>query len=976
MRQKIVKKYNNLVPAKRHKKMKKITSIMSVFVTLAALVAPVLAIADIGAQFNYMSGDLKTLAVANRTTGTGWQDNAISANSGDSVAFKVYYHNGVLNSVAHNTRIRLTFPTDARNTINVSASLGADNAATIVDNVVINSSAAQTLTIDPSSFRWYPNQSSNPTSVSATASGAGFVELNIGDIQGCWPYQGYITVVGNLAPVSAPTLNYNLSITKLVRNQTQGQGAFTGSTNANSSDRLVFQIQVANTGNTILNNVVVRDNLPSVLTYFTGTTQQPGGTNFADGIIGSGINIGSIVQGEIKTIIFETHVNSPISAQTAINYGYARADQVNERNANASVYISASPSPSPTPNYNLSITKLVRNQTRGGSIFTNSTDAYANDRLNFQIQVANTGNTALSNVIVWDVMPYQINYVPGSAKNNGSGIADIISGGVNIGSLNSGATATISFDGIVASSVSAQTVTNNGYVRTDQVAERSANALIYLLVSPSPSPTPSGYLTINKTVRNSTSGSGSFSESANAQSNDRVAFQIQINNNSNATVNNIYVRDILPSGLSYNYGSARLDGNSLSDGLVSGGTNIGSMSPGASRTILFDANIGYISTSYGQTLTNYAYVRADQVSEISDTANVFVNQNQGVGNLNISKTVRNITTGTNMQSLVNANVGDRVLFLIQVSTPVNASQAYNVRVWDTLPSGLSYISGSTKIDNAYTGDGLVSGGISLGAMSANQNRSINFEATVNSSFYGSQTITNYAYTSADNIGQRSDFAQVVVGSVIYPTPTYYPTPTPTYAPAGLTKYVDNLTSPNGTRTDNTARLGDILKYTLVYTNNTGAAINNVQIFDVLPSYTVFLSADNNGYFTNSSENKAVWNIGLLNAGATATVSYQARVENVPENNFVIVNSAAVQSSNFGLINSNEVRTTVQLSTVKGAYVKAVTGGNDLARNAALSLIISMWGIFMIYLIMEHEALWKNLRFKFILWKIRLKEKAM
>ncbi len=474
-------------------------------------------------------------------------------------------------------------------------------------------------------------------------------------------------------------------------------------------------------------------------------------------------------------------------------------------------------------------------------------------------------------------------------------------------------------------------------------------------------------LSVNKTVRNLTSGQSNYVENVNANGNDRLAFQIQIQNTGNAALNNVFVYDTLPSYLSYSYGSARLDGAYLADGLVAGGLNIGSIPSGNTKTITFEALVN--SSAYGtnQTLTNYAYARADQVSERNDTATVYLNQSSGTGNLNISKTVRNMTTGTNMLSSVNANINDRVLFLIQITTPVNVSQIYNARVWDTLPSGLSYVQGSTRIDNAYTNDGLISGGITIGAMSANQSKSINFEATVNS-YGGLQTMTNYAYASADNVGQQSSFAQVVTN--ITPAPT----PTPYYNPSGFTKKVDNLTSPNGTQTDNTAYVNDTLKYTLSYTNNSSSAIYNVQLWDILPSSTTFLNADNNGYY-NSSNNQVTWNMGSLSSGATAFVSYQVRVLNVSTDNNVIANSAAIKSDSFLFISSNEVRTTVIIPIVKGASIQAVTGGNDLARNTAAALMISLWGIFLIYLFTEYAPDWKNLKFKFVIWKIKLKEGA-
>ena len=653
--------------------MKKIVSIISLIaIFLTALAAPVFA--D-GPQFNSLPGDLKLLNVANRTTNTGWQNNSVSASANDSVAFQVYYHNGIVGTTANNTRIRLNFPTNAENSINVSATLTADNANTVTDSVVIYSSPAQRLVVDTSSIRWYPNRTETAQYISASSSGNGYAEVNIGAIQGCWEYQGYVTFVASLIPESTPTYN----------------------------------------------------------------------------------------------------------------------------------------------------------------------------------------------------------------------------------------------------------------------------------------------LAINKTVRNITNGSGSYADSVNAKNNDRVGFQIQIQNTGNATLNNVVVRDVLPSGLTYSSGTARLDGGTLSDGLISGGINIGSLSAGASKYILFEATVNNYQGAFAyynyQNQINYAYVKADNANEINDTATVYISQTNA-SNLTIVKTVRNITTGTSLQESVNANANDRVMFSIQVSAPSYNASANNVRVWDTLPSGLSYVSGSTRLDSGYIGDGIISGGINLGSLYSGQTKTINFEATVNSTGYiGQQTLTNYAYASADNTGQVSDFAQVIAGT----------TPAPT--PSNLMKRVANLTWSNGSDTDNQAHVGDILQYTLSYTNNTNSTLYNVQILDVLPSYTAFNdSISGNGFYSNAG-NMITWNVGTLSQGQTVSMTYRATVQAVPNDNYVIINSALLRASGINDVVSNETRTTV-VGVIKGAVIKAVTGGNDLFRTSALALIIALWGIFIAYLVMEYPELWRGLGLKLKTLKIR------
>ncbi|MBU2219948.1 DUF11 domain-containing protein, partial [Patescibacteria group bacterium] len=173
----------------------------------------------------------------------------------------------------------------------------------------------------------------------------------------------------------------------------------------------------------------------------------------------------------------------------------------------------------------------------------------------------------------------------------------------------------------------------------------------------------------------------------------------------------------------------------------------------------------------------------------------------------------------------------------------------------------------------------------------------------------------------------------------------------------------------------TASAGHNLKYTLSYSNNSGATLTNIRFVDTLPSYTSFVSVDNSGNY-NSGTNQITWYLGNLAPGATAAVSYQVSVMNVPYGGFVIANTAAFAADNFSVINSNEVRTTV--GVVKGTVITTITGGDDLARNIAVSLMAALWGIFFIYLYFEQTPTINlgNLKFKYAVWKIRMKERVM
>jgi len=463
-------------------------------------------------------------------------------------------------------------------------------------------------------------------------------------------------------------------------------------------------------------------------------------------------------------------------------------------------------------------------------------------------------------------------------------------------------------------------------------------------------------LSISKTVRNITAGQSGFSDSVSASQNNNLEFQIQIQNTGNTTLNNVFVRDVLPSVLSYNSGTTRVNGNFTGDGITSGGINIGSLSIGSIDTVIFQATVNTNSTF---TVTNTAYARADQVSEKNDSATIFTSQSQ-TGNLNIAKYVRNISTQYQTGLLVGsvgANPGDRVRFSVQISSP--NGQVNNVRSWDVLPSGLNFISGSVQLDGSSASDSFVSGGINLGTMFVNQTRTIVFDVTVGS-FIGSQTFTNFAYVTGDNVPQQQASAQVIVNQ---------PIPLPS---APLKKAVANQTAPNGTDTDNEALPGDTLQYTISYTNTTGQTLYNVQIMDVLPSYTVFQDVANNGFY-DSSQNQITWTIGTIGIGSNVSVSYRVKVQAVPYTGFIIGNTALLKAQGINDVISNETRTTVILPIVKGKTVRAVTGANSLIENIVYSLFISIGFSALLYFGLKYSDALRLLKLRYAILKIKVRE---
>ncbi|MFA5431999.1 MAG: hypothetical protein WC319_03895 [Candidatus Paceibacterota bacterium] len=159
-------------------------------------------------QFNYMVNDLKTVRLGNYTASSGslsW-NGTISAVAGDRIVVDVYYHNGVVGTVANNTRMRINFPTNSGTQMVFSGTLWADNAAQVNDVATLNISSAQTV-IPENQARWLPNQVLTSDIMIPAVNNGNSVEVNIGDVAGGWASQGHVMFYFNISNGGNPIAN-------------------------------------------------------------------------------------------------------------------------------------------------------------------------------------------------------------------------------------------------------------------------------------------------------------------------------------------------------------------------------------------------------------------------------------------------------------------------------------------------------------------------------------------------------------------------------------------------------------------------------------------------------------------------------------------------------------------------------------------------------------------------------------------------
>src|SRR5680860_1452757 len=132
--------------------------------------------------------------------------------------------------------------------------------------------------------------------------------------------------------------------------------------------------------------------------------------------------------------------------------------------------------------------------------------------------------------------------------------------------------------------------------------------------------------------------------------------------------------------------------------------------------------------------------------------------------LNLTKLGRNLSTGNRVYSkVVRVTEGDVIEFYLTV-TAGNNKDLYNVKIKDVMPSVISYMPGTTKINNVVQPDTITTTGLSLGTIYKGTSKTIVFQAI--SLYPGTYlTYTNIAEITADNESKITDSASITYGLV-------------------------------------------------------------------------------------------------------------------------------------------------------------------------------------------------------------------
>jgi uncharacterized repeat protein (TIGR01451 family) len=231
---------------------------------------------------------------ANQNAG-GWVDEINVQNNKDYYV-RMYVHNNAadnLNLVAQNVTAKFNVPNHEAKKIQIDGYLSASNAnpGTVFDQAVFKSDANFKLDFVEGSAKYINNVHTSGVALSNNVVGngalLGYNQMD-GKIPGCFKYSGYVTF-------KVKAVKSGFDVQKTVRLTDSTDKTFKETVNAKAGDKVDFQIYFKNTGGTSLTEVVIKDTLPTGLTYVPGTTylHNANGTRLvADGVTAGGMIIG------------------------------------------------------------------------------------------------------------------------------------------------------------------------------------------------------------------------------------------------------------------------------------------------------------------------------------------------------------------------------------------------------------------------------------------------------------------------------------------------------------------------------------------------------------------------------------------------------------------------------------------------------------------------------------------------------------
>lgn len=647
-------------------------------------------------------------------------------------------------------------------------------------------------------------------------------------------------------------------------------------------DTITFTTVASNTGVAAVTNVVFTDPVPAGTAFAAGSVTVNGAAR-PTAVPASGIALGTIAAGASATVVFQLLVNAlptpaQVNNQATVSYSSGTFSGVSLSNV-VSVPV------------DLPIIAATKS--------ANRTQVTVGDTVTYTFNLPNTGNYPAS-LTLTDPLSPNVAYVANSLTVNGSPVPGATpQTGISVGTVAAGSSATVVFAVLLVLLPNPPNLVNQGTVTYAYTLpdSRVFNGSVASNAVSIPASSPN--VTIAKSASEPVAAVG-----------DQITYTLTVANNGIAAVNQVIVSDPIPSGSQFVAGSVLIGGVPAPSANPASGISVGTIV--ASGNVVVSFLVSVVSLPASGNLSDQAAVSftsgALTGSSFSSTLVIPVFQ-----------PIIAVTKSVNQTA---ATLGDAIVYTLQVQNSGNI--ATDLTVTDTMPAGTTFVLNSVLVNGTPAPATNPVTGIPVSALQPSGTATVSFEVSVDT-LPNPQTLVNqgnvaYTYTLPGG--------RVLNGSAASNTVSI-PVSAPNVSVVLSTTALDAIT-------------GDTLAYTGVVTNNGFENVNNV-IFVCPPvPGTSFVagSVTVNGTARPLADATAGIPIGSLAPGASATVTYEVKI-NMPASNSILNQSTvSFTSGAFSATSSSNVTSTPVtqpiVGLVKTANTSSATVGDTITFTVAVS----------------------------------------
>ncbi|WP_430485617.1 DUF7507 domain-containing protein [Clostridium sp. B9] len=658
-------------------------------------------------------------------------------------------------------------------------------------------------------------------------------------------------------------------------------------------EELTYTITFTNTGDVVLQNIVVTDNIPNGTRYIPGTVWSnvvfSGNPRTSINLLNP-VGVGERVIIKFMVVIDFIPSINPIENIGNIAYKYLVDPSEAIRSGNRDTN---------------SVFTKINSVNLIGSKFVDKGFAEVGENLNYTLIFTNNGDVNISNMVITDIVPEGVSYLDGSINSNVPFTGNPLTSINLLNSIIPNEQVIIKFIFIVESIPISNPVINIASATFDYIVDpsepiRSRTCTTNRVFTKINSPAIDTIKTVDK---------------AYAEVGEEIEYKIKITNKGNISLRNVFLSDQIPVGAEYVLFSLKSTVPINVDRENFTATLINPILPGEEIIITYKVRVEFfppVNPMPNTVNINYYYV-----VDISKPLR------SGTKNTNIAFTQINFALIEPIAIVDKSFVepGGEVEYILTFKNIGNAN-ANNIFVTNIIPPELSYINNTVSANVNFTGDP-VSGMSLVNSVVQNERIEIRFKV-LSSKISGFRSL---------NIIPHATTTLIMSSAVKY---NYF------VDPLGIPRngVVDsNLVFITIKSVDvnfvkesdkSIVGVGEEVTYTLRFRNDGDGELFNVVIKDIIQSETTYIdnSLSSNVLFMGSYPYEITL-IDSLNQGKEAIIYFSVTVDSIPDGN-IINNTANVEYTFF--LDPEEPKITENIDsnivsiTVESAIID--TGGGE------------------------------------------------